>query len=90
VGKTVATFKALVEEAEFPTSSGPSEMTMHSGPLHIPAATQAPDTAGSTDQQCCRSSPAHRYSNPHLAGVDARPNRQDFREHGEASLWSQG
>jgi Family of unknown function (DUF5343) len=42
VGKTVATFKALVEEAEFPASSDPSEMTMHSGPLHIPAATQAP------------------------------------------------
>lgn len=42
VGKTVATFKALVEEAEFSTSSAPHQTTMQSGPLHIPAAEQAP------------------------------------------------
>jgi hypothetical protein len=41
VGKTVATFKALVEEAEFPVSSEPEQMTMRSGPLHTPAAPHA-------------------------------------------------
>lgn len=42
VGKTVATFKALVDEAEFPASSAPKQTTMQSGPLHTPAAAQAP------------------------------------------------
>lgn len=44
VGKTVATFKALVEEAEFPASAEPEQTTMHSGPLHTPAAAEAPQT----------------------------------------------
>jgi hypothetical protein len=44
VGKTVATFKALVDEAEFPASSEPEQTTLQSGPLHKPAAAQAPDT----------------------------------------------
>lgn len=44
VGKTVATFKALVEEAEFPASSEPEQTTLQSGPLHTPAAAQAPHT----------------------------------------------
>ena len=42
VGKTVQTFKALVEEAEFPADAAPTETTMQTGPLHTPAATQAP------------------------------------------------
>ena len=42
VGKTVTTFKALVEEADFPSSSEPEQTTMHSGPLHTAAAAKAP------------------------------------------------
>jgi hypothetical protein len=42
IGKTVQTFKALVDEAEFPASAAPTETTMQTGPLHTPAATQAP------------------------------------------------
>ncbi|MGJ5195721.1 DUF5343 domain-containing protein [Bradyrhizobium sp. HKCCYLRH1030] len=41
VAKTVATFKALVEEAEFPASSEPEQTMMESGPLHTAAATHA-------------------------------------------------
>jgi hypothetical protein len=42
VAKTVTTFKALVDEAEFPANAAPTETTMHTGPLHTPAAAQAP------------------------------------------------
>lgn len=42
IGKTVATFKALVEEADFSASTLPTETTMATGPLHIPAGGQAP------------------------------------------------
>ncbi|MGJ5067353.1 DUF5343 domain-containing protein [Bradyrhizobium oligotrophicum] len=41
VSKTVSTFKALVDEAEFPASSEPEQTTMESGPLHVPAASQS-------------------------------------------------
>src|ERR1044072_3638377 len=40
IGKTVQTFKALVDEAEFPASAAPTETTMQTGPLHTPAAAQ--------------------------------------------------
>lgn len=40
--KTVQTFKALVDEAEFSASAAPSETIMLTGPLHTPAAAQAP------------------------------------------------
>jgi hypothetical protein len=40
VGKTVQTFKALVDEAEFPASSTPTETTIQTGPLHTPAVSQ--------------------------------------------------
>jgi len=42
VTKTVQTFKALVEEADFSANAAPTETTMQTGPLHTPAATQAP------------------------------------------------
>lgn len=42
VVKTVQTFKALVEEADFPVNAAPTETTMRTGPLHIPAAAHAP------------------------------------------------
>jgi hypothetical protein len=42
IGKTVQTFKALVDEAEFPANSAPTETTMQAGPLHTPAVAQAP------------------------------------------------
>jgi Family of unknown function (DUF5343) len=41
IAKTVATFKALVEEADFSLASAPTETTMQAGPLHTPAAPQA-------------------------------------------------
>jgi hypothetical protein len=41
ISKTIATFKALVDEAEFSASTAPTETTMPSGPLHTPAAPQA-------------------------------------------------
>jgi hypothetical protein len=44
VARTVTTFKALVDEAEFPASSAPEHTVMQSGPLHTPAAVQAPLT----------------------------------------------
>jgi hypothetical protein len=44
VTKTVQTFKALVDEAEFPANAGPTETSMQTGPLHTPAATHAPQT----------------------------------------------
>jgi hypothetical protein len=46
VNKTVATFKALVDEADFPASSEPEQTTMHSGPLHTPAAVHPPQIPG--------------------------------------------
>jgi hypothetical protein len=43
IGKTVATFKALVDEADFSSTAGTStETTMQTGPLHTPAATLTP------------------------------------------------
>jgi hypothetical protein len=42
VSKTVQTFKSLVEEADFPLNAAPTETKMQSGPLHMPAAMQAP------------------------------------------------
>jgi hypothetical protein len=42
IAKTVATFKALVDEASFTSHAGASDTTMQTGPLHTPAATQAP------------------------------------------------
>jgi hypothetical protein len=44
VGKTIQTFKALVDEAAFPANAAPTETTMQTGPLHTPAAAQAPQT----------------------------------------------
>jgi hypothetical protein len=41
ISKTVATFKALVEEAEFSNSSELTESTMPAGPLHTPPAQSA-------------------------------------------------
>lgn len=43
IRRTVATFKALVEEADFPASAAPSETTMQTGPLHTPTAAQSPE-----------------------------------------------
>jgi hypothetical protein len=45
VNKTVQTFKALVDEAEFPASAAATETVMHTGPLHTPAAPQATPAA---------------------------------------------
>jgi hypothetical protein len=43
IGKTVATFKALVDEADFSSTAGAStETTIQTGPLHTPAATLTP------------------------------------------------
>lgn len=42
INKTIATFKALVEEADFSSDSSPTETSLHSGPLHQPAAAGAP------------------------------------------------
>jgi hypothetical protein len=42
VSKTVQTFKALVEEAEFPANADPTDTSLQSGPLHTPAAAQPP------------------------------------------------
>jgi hypothetical protein len=38
ISRTIQTFKALVEEAEFPSSSEPTETSMPAGPLHTPPA----------------------------------------------------
>jgi hypothetical protein len=51
VGKTVSTFKALVEEAEFPASAAPTETTMQSGPLHVPPAAATSQTSPSPHTQ---------------------------------------
>lgn len=45
IGKTVSTFKALAEQAEFAPVNEQTDLHMLSGPLHTPAA-QAPPTAG--------------------------------------------
>lgn len=42
VSKTVQTFKALVDEAEFPENADPTDTLLQSGPLHTPAAAQPP------------------------------------------------
>jgi hypothetical protein len=42
IGKTVATFKALVDEADFVTVPPPTSTTLNAGPLHTPAATEPP------------------------------------------------
>lgn len=42
IGKTVATFKTLVDEADFSQSATGSETSMQAGPLHIPAAASTP------------------------------------------------
>jgi len=42
ISKTVQTFKALVEEADFSASAEPTETVMATGPLHAPAATHSP------------------------------------------------
>lgn len=44
VVKTVQTFKSLVDEADFPAHAAPTDTTMQTGPLHTPAATEAPQT----------------------------------------------
>jgi Family of unknown function (DUF5343) len=41
IAKTIATFKALVDEADFSPSSAPTQTSMAAGPLHTPAAPQA-------------------------------------------------
>lgn len=41
INKTIQTFKALVEEADFSAGSEPTETSLPSGPLHHPAATTA-------------------------------------------------
>ncbi|MGJ0560744.1 DUF5343 domain-containing protein [Methylocystis sp.] len=41
ISKTVQTFKALVDEADFSNSAAPNETAMASGPLHTPAAASA-------------------------------------------------
>ena len=40
IAKTVATFRALVEEADFSASAATVETTIQTGPLHTPAAPQ--------------------------------------------------
>lgn len=42
INKTIATFKALVDEADFGSKSVPTETTIQAGPLHTPAAQTAP------------------------------------------------
>jgi hypothetical protein len=42
IARTVGTFKALVEEADFTPHAGATSSTMQSGPLHTPAATRGP------------------------------------------------
>jgi hypothetical protein len=42
ISKTVATFKALVEEADWSAGSEPTTTSLSSGPLHHPAAEAAP------------------------------------------------
>jgi hypothetical protein len=49
ISKTVATFKALVDEADFSTSTAPVETTIQSGTLHTPAAAQAPQVPSVTN-----------------------------------------
>lgn len=51
VAKTVATFKALVEEADFATSAAPTETTMATGPLHTPAAAHSPQMPAISNAQ---------------------------------------
>lgn len=43
INKTIATFKALVDEADFSSSSPSTETTIQTGPLHTPAATLTPE-----------------------------------------------
>jgi hypothetical protein len=45
IRKTVLTFKALVDEAEFSTSPGIVETTMQGGPLHTPPASPSKETS---------------------------------------------
>lgn len=48
IGKTVATFKALADEAEFNSANEPTELVMESSPLHTaPAQKNSPTTAPS-------------------------------------------
>ena len=49
ISKTIATFKALAEEAEF-TAGGITELHATAGPLHTPVATK-PDSAEAHAQQ---------------------------------------
>lgn len=42
ISKTVQTFKALVDEADFSNAAAPIETAMASGPLHTPAASAPP------------------------------------------------
>lgn len=49
ISKTVATFKALVDEADFSSSATPSETTIQTGPLHTPAAAHGPHTPSALD-----------------------------------------
>lgn len=42
INKTVATFKALIDEAEFSTSGASAQVVAQAGPLHIPPAGNAP------------------------------------------------
>jgi hypothetical protein len=46
IAKTVRTFKALAEEAEFAPVNEQTELHMPSGPLHTPAVQTSPTTAG--------------------------------------------
>ena len=46
IGKTVSTFKALAEQAEFVPVNEQTDLHMASGPLHTPAAQTAPTTGG--------------------------------------------
>jgi hypothetical protein len=42
INKTIATFKALVDEADFGSPSTSTETAIQTGPLHIPAAAASP------------------------------------------------
>jgi hypothetical protein len=45
VSKTVATFKALADEAEFPETNETTAPILHSGPLHTPVASAMHETS---------------------------------------------
>lgn len=60
IGKTVSTFKALAEGAEFPAVSEQIDLHMSSGPLHVPVSPQQTSSAGGPQ------SPPHRAPSVHI------------------------